>query len=113
MIHVRRGAGAIASGLCERVLITHGESGSLYRPSACAPSLRSPRQRRSMELFSTRSFEVENEVENPCRQPQKVAVYLGYFMMREMDSNPRSPAEFGNFDVSRKGPGRPKDAVPR
>jgi len=34
-------------------------------------------------------------------------------MMREMDSNPRSPAEFGNFDVSRKGPGRPKDAVPR
>jgi hypothetical protein len=25
---------------------------------------------------------------------------------REMDSNPRSPAEFGNFDVSRKGPGR-------
>ena len=36
-------------------------------------------------------FEVENEVENPCRQPQKVVVYLGYFMMREMDSNPRSP----------------------
>ena len=43
-----------------------------------------------MELLSTRSFEIENEVENPCRQPQKVAVYLGYFMTREMDSNPRS-----------------------
>jgi hypothetical protein len=32
---------------------------------------------------------------------------------REMDSNPRSPAEFGNFDVSRKGPGRREDDVPR
>ena len=27
MIHVRRAAAAIASGLCETVLITHGESG--------------------------------------------------------------------------------------
>jgi hypothetical protein len=42
-----------------------------------------------MELLPTRSFEVENEVENPCRQPQKVAVYLEYFMMRETDSNHR------------------------
>jgi hypothetical protein len=32
---------------------------------------------------------------------------------REMDSNRRSPAEFGNFDVSRKGPGRREDDVPR
>jgi hypothetical protein len=27
MIHVRHAAAAIASGLCETVLITHGESG--------------------------------------------------------------------------------------
>jgi hypothetical protein len=46
-----------------------------------------------MELLSTRSFEVENEVENSLRHPQKVVVHLGYFMMREMDSNPRSPRD--------------------
>ena len=28
-----------------------------------------------------------------------------------MDANPQSPAEFGNFDVSRKGPVAPKDVV--
>jgi acetyl-CoA acetyltransferase len=31
MIHVRHAAAAIASGLCETVLITHGESGPLRR----------------------------------------------------------------------------------
>ena len=31
MIHVRHAAAAIASGLCETVSITHGESGSLRR----------------------------------------------------------------------------------
>jgi hypothetical protein len=44
-----------------------------------------------MELLYTRSFEVENEVENSCQRVQKLAVYLGYFIMREKDSNPRSP----------------------
>jgi hypothetical protein len=34
-----------------------------------------PGQRRFMDLLSTRSFEVENEVENPCHRAQKVAVY--------------------------------------
>jgi len=29
----------------------------------------------------------------------------------ERDANPQSPAEFGNFDVSRKGPVAPKDVV--
>ena len=49
-----------------------------------------------MELLSTR-FEVENEVENLYRHSQKVAVSLGYFITREMDSNPRSPV--GETDV--------------
>src|SRR5271166_1638524 len=31
MIHVRHAAAAIASGLCETLLITHGESGPLRR----------------------------------------------------------------------------------
>jgi acetyl-CoA acetyltransferase len=33
MIHVRHAAAAIASGLCETVLIAHGESGPLRRPA--------------------------------------------------------------------------------
>jgi hypothetical protein len=37
-------------------------------------------------------FEVENEVENPDHHLQNVAVFLGYVIMREMESNPRSPS---------------------
>jgi len=36
MIHVRHAAAAIASGLCETVLITHGESG---RSASGAPAM--------------------------------------------------------------------------
>ena len=52
MIHVRHAAAAIASGLCETVLITHGESGrsgvgrtrNVVAPTSLAgpPSLPSP-----------------------------------------------------------------------
>jgi hypothetical protein len=36
MIHVRHAAAAIASGLCETVLITNGENGPLYQPDRAA-----------------------------------------------------------------------------
>ena len=37
MIHVRHAAAAIAAGLCETVLITHGESGAA--PGSGAPAM--------------------------------------------------------------------------
>ena len=38
MIHVRHAAAAIASGLCETVLITHGESGRWAHRNVVAPT---------------------------------------------------------------------------
>jgi hypothetical protein len=42
MIHVRHAAAAIAAGLCETVLITHGERGPL--PASGAPAMSSRRR---------------------------------------------------------------------
>jgi acetyl-CoA acetyltransferase len=39
MIHVRHAAAAIASGLCDTVLITHGESGRSAAPVSAAPAM--------------------------------------------------------------------------
>jgi hypothetical protein len=49
MIHVRHAAAAIAAGLCETVLITHGERGPL--PTSGAPAMSSHR-RASPTLFT-------------------------------------------------------------